>query len=176
MDVALVRSLLKRFEVLRDGNQDNSAAKFVATEKLLKDSSDTSCAFVRYYYEGKLMAKNLTPLEKGQNLQAKKTTSFSVDLVWNGSLAHLNNIEEKVQYKTVPQGEWQTSQAVCNKRTATIDKLQSGTEYQFRVLGTNQIYLKEYHNEPLKVKTESDYRFVVLAILLLLAAIMLWQC
>ena len=173
VDVALVRSLLKRFEVLRDGNQDNSVAKFVATEELVKDSSDTSCAFVRYYYEGKLMAKNLTPLEKGQNLQAKETTSSSVNLVWNGSLTHLNSIEEKVQYKTIPQGEWQTSQAVCNKRTATIDKLQSGTEYQFRVLGTNQIYLKEYHNEPLKVKTESDYRFVVWAILLLMAAIML---
>ena len=104
-------------------------------------SSETSGAYVRYYYKGDLKVENLKTLEKPQNLRSEEISSNSVELVWDNSPAQFNDIGDKVQYKT-DHNEWQTS-AECTGGKATIRGLKPGTKYTFRVHAPDQIFLRE---------------------------------
>ena len=81
-------------------------------------------------------------LEKPQNLRSEEISSNSVELVWDNSPAQLNDIGDKVQYKT-DHDEWRTSSAECTGGKATILGLKPGTKYTFRVHAPDQIFLRE---------------------------------
>ena len=100
------------------------------------------------------------PREEPQNLKPVYVSNNSVELVWDNSLAQLNGVKDKVQYKT-DHDEWQTSaectgrKATILGRKATILGLQPGTKYTFRVHAPDQIFLRE--NRELVVETEPGF-------------------